>query len=170
MRLLGGAVNTDLDFFEQCAQQLFAVAVGGRRRRPDTAGIVGEREDRLFLVRCKGFRSLHFAAGEFGFSIGDRLQSDVPFGFQPAGHQAVVRIDSTVTAFGFQRDVAGLFDLASVLVQGGVVAGLELVSGGESGLHRCRCHRGQERLGDGGVDGLPADVHMPRPTALDQLG
>ena len=40
------AVHVDVDFVEQAAQQLFAVLVGGGRRRPRAGEVVTEREDR----------------------------------------------------------------------------------------------------------------------------
>jgi hypothetical protein len=66
--------------------------------------------------------------------------------------------------------VAGLLDLALVLGQGGVVAVLELLGGLQARLECSRRQRGQERSGDGGVDGLPAHAHVPFAAAVDQLG
>ena len=57
-----------------------------------------------------------------------------------------------------------------MLVQGGVVAGLELLGGGQAGLQRGRGQRGQERPGDGGVDGQATDVQVPGSAAVDQFG
>jgi hypothetical protein len=62
-----------------------------------------------------------------------------------------------------------LFDLAAVLVQGGVVAGLELLGRGQAGLYRRRGQRSEEGLGDGGVDGLSTDVEVPDSLAVDQF-
>src|SRR5205814_557532 len=70
---------------------------------------------------------------------------------------------------GFHRGVAGLLDLAAVLLQGGVVAGLKLFGGGQAGLHRRRRQRGEERLGHGGVDGLSTDVEVADALAVDQF-
>src|SRR5205823_12110853 len=91
------------------------------------------------------------------------------FGFQAAGDQSVVRVDGPVAAFGFGRGVAGLFDLAAPLVQRGVVAVLERFGGGQAGVQRGGLQRGQERLGDRGVDRQPADVHVPGSAAVDQV-
>jgi hypothetical protein len=88
------------------------------------------------------------------------LHGSVPLGFQAAGDQPVVGVDGPVAALGLGGVVAGLLDLALVLGQRGVVAVFELSGGGQAGLHRGRGKRGQERLGDGGIDGLPS-VHVP---------
>jgi hypothetical protein len=109
-------------------------------------------------ARITGFRSARFAAGEFGVGVGELLQRLVPFGFQPAGDQAVVGVDRAVAAFGATGPIAGLLDLPAPLRQGGVVAVLEVLGGGQAGLQRGGLQRRQERLGDGGVDGQPADA------------
>ena len=61
-----------------------------------------------------------------------------PFGFQAAGDQPVVRVDGAVAALGPGGLVAGLLDLAAVLVQRGVVAVLDLLGGLQAGLQRGR--------------------------------
>ena len=94
------AVHVDVDFVEQAAQQVFAVLVGGGRRRPHGGEVVAEREDHRFLLRGQGFRSCGFAAGEFGLGVGEGLQRGVPFGLQAAGDQAVVGVDGAVAALG----------------------------------------------------------------------
>jgi len=71
--------------------------------------------------------------------------------------------------FGPGGVIAGLLDLALVLVQRGVVALLDLLGGLQAGLQRGRLEGGQERLCDGGVDGLPADVHVPGSPAINQV-
>ena len=45
------ALDVEDDFLDQAAQQLFAVAVGGRRRGPHAAEVGAEREQPLALVR-----------------------------------------------------------------------------------------------------------------------
>jgi hypothetical protein len=51
----------------------------------------------------------------------------------------------------------------------GVVAGLELLGRGQAGLHRRRGQRGEEGLGDGGVDGLSTDVEVPDSLAVNEF-
>ena len=56
-----------------------------------------------------------------------------------------------------------------MLVQRGVVAVLELAGGLQAGVERGGLQGGEERGGDGGVDGLPAGVHVPGAAAVDEL-
>ena len=163
------AVHADVDFVEQAAQQVFAVLVGGGRRRPHGGEVVPERQDHRFLLWGQGFRSGRFAAGEFGLGVGERCSAVVPFGFQAAGDQAVVGVDRAVAAFGPAGLVAGLLDLSAPLRERGVVAVLEVLGGGQAGLQRGGLQRRQERLGDRGVDRLPADAQVAGAAALDQL-
>src|ERR1019366_625586 len=109
------------------------------------------------------------AAGELGLGVGVLAEGLFPFGFQAAGDQPVVRVDGPVAALGPGRVVAGLLHLAVPLGEGGVVAVFELPGGGQAGLQRGGGERGQECFGDGGVDGLPADVHVPGAAAVDQV-
>jgi hypothetical protein len=77
----------------------------------------------------QGFRACGFAAGEFGLGVGEGLQRGVPFGFQAAGDQPVVGVDGAVAVFGATGLVSGLFELASPLVERGVVAVFEVLGG-----------------------------------------
>jgi hypothetical protein len=136
----------------------FAVGVGGGRRRPHPGEVVAEGEDRLFLVRCQGFRARGLAASEFGLGVGELVQRGVPLGFQAPGDQPVVRVDGPVAALGGAGVVAGLLDLAAPLCERGVVTVLELLRGGQAGLQRGGRQRGQEGGGHGGVDRDAADA------------
>ena len=89
------------------------------------------------------------------------MQGTFPFGFQAARHEPVFGVDGPVPAFGPGGLVAGLLHLAAVLVQRGVVAGLQLPGGGQAGLQRGGGERGQERPGDRGVDRGAADPQVP---------
>ena len=138
MRVRVVAAGGDVHFLQQGAQQLLAVLIGGGRRVPDLAEVVAEGQDRGPLGRGEGLRPGGLAAGELGFSIGELLQGGVPFGFQAAGDQPVVRVDGPVAALGPGGVVAGLLDLTAVLVQRGVVAVLELRGGVQAGVQRGR--------------------------------
>ena len=89
----------------------------------------------------------------------------LPLGFQAARHEPVFGVDGPVPAFGFGCLVAGLLDLAAVLVQRDVVAGLQLPGGGQAGLQHGGGERGQERPGDRGVDRGAADPQVPAAAA-----
>ena len=91
-------------------------------------------------MRGQCFRTGGLAAGEFGFGVGEVSQRGFPGLFQAAGDEPVFRIDGLVAALRRGRVVAGGFDLAAPLGQGGVVAVFELLGGGQAGLG---CRGGQ---------------------------
>ncbi len=115
------------------------------------------------------FRTGGLAAGEFGFGVGEVSQRGFPGLFQAAGDEPVFRIDGLVAALRRGRVVAGGFDLAAPLGQGGVVAVFELLGGGQAGLGCRGGQRGQEHGGDRGVDRDATDTQMPGAAALDEL-
>jgi hypothetical protein len=125
------AVDGDVDFLEQGAQQLFAVLVGGGRGRPYLVEVVAEGEDGGALVGGEGLGAGGGAAGQLGLGRGQFGEGVFPVGFQAAGDQTVFGVDGPVTAFRPARLVAGVFDLAAPLVQGGVVTVFELLGGGQ---------------------------------------
>jgi hypothetical protein len=73
-----------------------------------------------------------------------------------------------VAAFGLRRVVAGAFEFAAVSGQGGVVAVFEFVDGGQARGQRGRGERGEERGGDGGVDGDPTELQVPGSPAINE--
>jgi hypothetical protein len=109
---------------------------GGGGRVPDLAEVTAQGQDRGLLGRGEGLGPGGLAAGQLGFGVGGLLQGGVPFGFQAAGDQPVLGVDGAVAALGLDGLVAGLLDLAAVLVQRGVVAVLELLGGVQAGLQR----------------------------------
>ena len=108
----------------------------------------------------EGFRSRGFAAGEFCLGVGEGLQRGVPPGLQAAGDQAVVAVDGAVAPLGAAGLIPCPLDLAVPLTQCRVVAVLELLGGGQAGLQRRRCQRGQKRRDDRGVDPGAADLQV----------
>src|SRR5262249_15439362 len=163
------AVDGDVDLVQQGAQQLFAVLVGGGGRVPDGLQIIAEGEDRGALGGGEGCRAGGLAAGELGFGGGQVGERFLPGGFQAAGDQPVAGVDGLVAALGLGGRVAGLLDLAAPLLQGSVVPLLELPGGLQAGAQRHWLQRGQERAGDGGVDGHAAGPQVPGAAAFDQL-
>lgn len=63
----------------------------------------------------------------------------------------------------------GPLGLAAQPFQRGVVAVLDLLGGGQAGLHRGGLDCSQERRGDRVVDGDPADAQVQHAAALDEL-
>ena len=95
------------------------------------------------MLGCgQGRGAVLLAAGQLVLGVGQCLQRGVPLGFQAAGDQPVFGVDRPVAAFGAAGCVAGLLDLAAVLVEDGVVAGLELAGCQQAGLQRGWLERG----------------------------
>ena len=163
------AADGDVHFLEQGAQQLLAVLVGGGRGVPDGFEVVAEGQDGCPLVRGEGPGAGVLPAGELRLGVGQRPQGAFPSGFQAAGDEPVVRVDGAVAPLGPPGFVAGLLRLAAVLVQHGVVVVLELAGGLQAGVEGGGLQGGEERGGDGGVDGLPAGVHVPGAAAVDDV-
>ena len=125
---------------------------------PDVCDILAEREDRGFLLRGKDPGPLGLAPAKFSLGVGQCLQRLLPVGFQAAGDQPVVRIDSQVAPLGLGRVIAGPLDLATPLCEGGVHAGLQLRGRVQAGLQPGRRQGSQERGGDGSVDADATDA------------
>ena len=156
------AADGDVDLVQQGAQQLLAVLVGGGGRVPDLVQVVAEGQDRVpcsAAVRAAGRCCL--AAGQLVPASASCLQRGVPLGFQAAGDQPVLRVDRAVAALGAAGLVAGLLDLAAVLVEDGVVAGLRAgrqragrpaarLAGARPGTPRRRRRRSRRRRPAGG--------------------
>ena len=81
-------------------QEFLAVAVGGRRRRPQRGKFGAEGEDLRAFAGAELDGPGFLAAVQFGVGFADRLERGLPFGFQPAGDQPVFRVDRAVAAFG----------------------------------------------------------------------
>jgi len=111
------AAEGDVHFVGQGAQQLLAVLVGGGRRVSDSVEVVAEGEDRGPFLPGEAFGAGGLATGELGIGIGVLAEGLLPLGFQAAGDQPVVRVDSPVAAFGPGRVVAGLLGLAVPLLE-----------------------------------------------------
>jgi hypothetical protein len=120
------AVHGDVHLIEQGAQQLLVVLVAGGGGVPDGLQVVAEGQDRGALGGGERGGAGGLAAGQLGLGGGQFGECLFPGGFQASGDQPVVRVDGLVAALGPGRVVAGLLDLAPVLLQGGVVALLEL--------------------------------------------
>jgi len=145
------AVQRDVHFVEQGAQQLRAVLVGGGRL-PHLAEVVAEGQDRGPLAIGEGRRAGGLAASQISPGVRVLTQGVFPFGFHAAGDEPVVRVDGPVAASCFGGIVAGLFHPAAVLGQGGIAV-FELPGGSQAGLVGGGCQ--------GGEEGLPAGAHVP---------
>ncbi len=132
-----------------------SVVVGADHTRPTSAPSAARRR-RSSSVRVRGRAAWRRASsasasarrGELGF----------PVGFEAAGDEPVVGVDGEVAPLGPGRFVAGSFDLAAPLGEGGVVVGLDRFGGGDAGLHAGWFEGGEEGGGDGLVDLGAADA------------
>jgi hypothetical protein len=79
------AADGDVHFFQQGAQQLLAVLIGGRRGVPDGGEVVAEGEDGGTFVAGQDCGAGCLAAGELGLGGGQSGEGFLPGGFQAAG-------------------------------------------------------------------------------------
>jgi hypothetical protein len=82
----------------------------------------------------EGFRTRGLAAEQFSCGLGEGLQALLHSVSSQRATRLVVQINDSVAAFGLAGLVLGLFNLAAVLAERGIVAGPELVAGREAGL------------------------------------
>src|SRR6188472_2286261 len=153
---------------DQAAQELLAVAVGGRRCGPHAAEVGSEPEQLLAFGRGERAGALALAHGELGLGGLKRCERLLPFALQAAGDEAVLGLDSAVAPLGALRLILGALDLQPPLLQRGVVILLERLGRGERGLDAGGGERGQQRVGDRLVDLGAADPETPLATALDE--
>ena len=119
------ADHVEDDFLDQCAQQLFAVAVGGRRRGPNTPEVGAEREQSFALGRGEGARALVLAQLKLGLRGVKRGQRVLPVAFQTARDEAVLGLDLAVASLRSVGVVSGALDLQAPLRERSVVVGFE---------------------------------------------
>lgn len=126
--------HRDAHLLEQAAEQLLALAVGGARRVEDGAEVVAQGEDGAALAAREGLWPGRLPAGELPFGSRPLPQGRLPGGFQAPGDEAVLGLDRLVAPLGLVRRVPGPLGLAPPLVEGGIVALLELGGRGQAGL------------------------------------
>ena len=141
-----------IDFLDQAAQQLLAVAVGGRRRGPHAAEVGAERQQLLALCLGERPRALVLAQRELGLGVGELAERVLPVALEAAGDEPVLGLDLAVAALGPLGLVLGALDLQPPLLERGVVVLLERLGGVQRGLHAGGGERGQQRAGDRLVD------------------
>src|ERR671918_30884 len=161
-------VYVDADVLEQRAQQLLAVPVAGGGRGPHPPDVRAERGQRGAFVVGERPGPRRLPPCQFGFGVGQRGELGFPVGLQAAGHQAVVRVDGQVAPLGSYGLVAGSFDLASPLAEGGVVVSFDHLGGSEGGGHAGGSEGGEEGRGDGPVDLHAAHAQAVHAAAVDE--
>ena len=110
------AVDVDDDFLDQAAEQLFAVAVGGRGRGPHATEVGAEREQPLALVPGQRPRALLLAQREFGLCLGELAERVLPVALKAAGDQPVLGLDLAIAPLSPVGLVFGALDLQPPLL------------------------------------------------------
>src|SRR5206468_7400607 len=85
-------LDRDDDLLDQGTQQLLAIAVGGRRRRPDAFEVGSQRHDGAALLDGRHGGLLSLTPRQLGFRGGDPLEGLLPLGFEAASDEAVVGV------------------------------------------------------------------------------
>jgi hypothetical protein len=104
-----GALDGNQDLFQQGAQQLFLVTRGGRGGFPHPSEIGPEGAEALLLGGAQGARPLRLPNGEFALGLVELPQPSLPFGFEPAGDQPILRLHRAIAPLGPFRFVARPF-------------------------------------------------------------
>ena len=162
------ALDVEDDFFDQAAQELLAVAVGGCGRGPHAAEVCAEREQLLAFGVGQRPRSLLLAQRELGFGVGERVQRLFPVALQAARDQAVLGLDVAVAALSALGLVSRLLDLEAPLRERGVVILLEGLGRVQRCFHARGCERGEQRTADRVIDLGAADPQAPASAAVDE--
>src|SRR5215471_9782645 len=102
-----GPLEIENHFFQQCAQELLAVAVGGRRRSPHLTYIGAESLNRLKLRGADCAGALLLSSPQFHLRSSQVAQTVLPFGFQTASDQSIFGLHSSIAALGPLRLVTG---------------------------------------------------------------
>ena len=162
------SLDVDDHFLDQAADELLAIAVGGRWGRPHAAEVRAEREQPLALLLSERAWTLLLAQRELGFGLGELAERVLPVALQAAGDEPVLGLDLAIATLGPIGLVSGALDLQPPLLQRGVVVLFERLGCLQRGLHAGRGERGEQRAGDGLVDLSAADPHAPAAAVLDQ--
>ena len=147
----------DDHFADQRAQQLLAVAIGGRRGGPQPRQIVRESGERftLLVAQCDGAGALELGeSAVLALELGERLFQRV---FEGASDEPVLRlarVELPARAVGL---VLGALDREALAGEPLLVLGLELDDRAGGRRDPGRCDRVQERLGDGLVQPCAAE-------------
>src|SRR5689334_17870317 len=151
-------VDGNNHLFEQSTQQLFFVACRRGRRPPYLPQIAAKSEQTTSLVSAEHSGTALFASRQLRFGSLQFAQQLLPFGFEPACDQTVIRIDSAITALGALRFIACALDREAPLGQRPIMIGLDPHGGGQGSFdaqwRECRQHGLRHRVVD--LDG--ADV------------
>ena len=139
---------------EQGAQQPLAVLVAGGGGRPE-GGQVGDGGGELVGAGQLGLGGA--LRGERGLGVGQVGEPGFPPGFQGAGDQPVLRLAGQEGPLGPVGVVAGPLDGQLSGADRPLPPGGDLLGGGQRQRDLRGLDRGQQRGGDGLIDGVGAD-------------
>jgi hypothetical protein len=128
------AVDGDIHFFQQGAQQFFAIPVRRGGRLPGAIQIDSESVNAFPLFVRQSRRALMLATRPFAFDGGQLIEPLFPLGFQGSSHEAVLRFHGSVATLGPFRLITGLFDLQTPLRRGAILFGFDHLFSLEGGL------------------------------------
>src|SRR5262249_25950655 len=146
------AVDGDDHFFEHRAEQLLAIAIGGRRRVPHPAEVAAESADRSAILVAESAWLLFppISGRELGFA--KLAEASFPFGLETASDETIVGVDGAVASLGTLGFIACTLYLTAPLGQCRVVLRLAEFHRAQRCFDSGRRDRGDERVGDGFVD------------------
>jgi hypothetical protein len=146
--LLLHAVDGDDHFFEHRAEQLLAIAIGGRRGVPHPAEVTAERADRRTILIAESTRLLFLLLSDRELGFAELAETRFPLGLEATSDEAIVRIDSAVASLGALRFITCTLYLSALLRECGVVPRLAELHGAQRCFDSSRRDRGEERVGD----------------------
>src|ERR1700736_4728026 len=159
-------VEGDDDFLDQGAQQFLFVARCSGRSLPDVEQSGAEREHAVALLEAQRPRSLVFTTCEFSFGRFQFTERFFPFRFEPAGDQAIVRIDGPVSTLGALRHVACPLDRQTPLRKRTIAINFKPLGRSERSLDTKWCQRSKGSLRHGLVDLHRADAEAVDTAAI----
>ena len=106
---------------------------------------------------------------QFCFGGGEIAQTVLPFGFQAARDEPILRLHRAVTALGSLGLILQALDLEPPLGKGGVAVGLELLDRKQYRVHGSRCDSVEKSVRHSLIDRQTADVEAVHAAALDDV-
>src|SRR6516162_4770168 len=124
MRTILILIDVDDDLFDQGAKQFLLVACRSGCCLPHFTQIGAESEQATSLVSAQRSWPLLFAPCKFSFRSLQFAQRPLPFGFETAGDETIVWIDSAIVTFSALRVVVGPLHCETPLCQYSIVISL----------------------------------------------
>src|SRR5664279_1468895 len=169
MRVALGPLEVENYFFQQRAQEFFAITIGGSCGAPDLSNIGAEPLDELELLRRQCAGPLLLPATELRLCGRQFAQTILPFAFQPTRDQSVFGLYISIPALSPLGFVTGAFHFQTPLRQRRVVISLQLLNCEERRLDSRRSNSFDKGIGDGLLDRQTTDIEAIHATSLDEI-